>query len=108
MGTNFEIETNICPVCGRPEQKLHIGKLSAGWVFQLHVIPELGINDLEDWKRVFRTGTVRITDEYGESATIEEMETYITEGVKYKHAVVDGYRILANCDGYDLQVGEFS
>jgi hypothetical protein len=29
---------------------LHIGKSSGGWVFALHVIPELGLNDLDSWK----------------------------------------------------------
>ena len=32
---------------------LHIGKSSYGWHFSLCIYPELGINDLEDWKKLF-------------------------------------------------------
>ena len=32
---------------------LHIGKSSSGWCFSLHVIPEQGINSLQDWVKLF-------------------------------------------------------
>lgn len=69
MGTNFYAvipETAPCDHCGRYDvaERLHIGKSSAGWCFSLHVIPERGINTLEDWKTFLRQPNVIIEDEY--------------------------------------------
>ena len=44
--------------------ELHIGKSSAGWHFGLCIYPELGINNLEDWKREFNNPDNEIIDEY--------------------------------------------
>lgn len=82
MGTNFYLhapEANKCDHCGRsdPGEVLHIGKSSAGWVFALHVIPERGITDLDDWRALWAAGTIK--NEYGDVLTPEEMELTITE-----------------------------
>lgn len=82
MGTNYYFtpaHAGPCEHCGRSDatEVLHIGKSSAGWVFALHVIPENGIHDLEDWVRLFPTG--RIRDEYGQDVTAEEMVDTITK-----------------------------
>ena len=76
MGTNYELRmpgANKCEHCGRSDNQecLHIGKSSGGWVFSLHVYPERGINDLDDWKPLFEKGA--IYDEYGRIITAEEM-----------------------------------
>ena len=83
MGTNFflhEQKPKQCPTCGHTPnyEPLHIGKSSMGWCFSLHVIPEEGINTLEDWTmRWSKTGTI-IKNEYGEQLTPFEMHDYIT------------------------------
>jgi hypothetical protein len=44
---------------------LHIGKSSAGWCFSLHVMPEAGINSLDEWRSLFCDPYALIQDEYG-------------------------------------------
>lgn len=85
MGTNYTLyrtPLKRCECCGHIEEpsfdnQLHIGKSSGGWVFSLHVIPELGIHDLPDWVPLFEQGTIK--DEYGAVVTPEEMMKIITE-----------------------------
>lgn len=75
MGTSYYLRPG--PLGG---EELHIGKSSGGWCFSLHVIPEEGLNSLEDWKRRFKRNpfsTVR--DEYGRAVSKAEMLSIITE-----------------------------
>lgn len=44
-------------------QQIHVGKSSGGWAFNLHVLPDLGITDLEDWAELLKYGVLK--DEYG-------------------------------------------
>ena len=46
---------------------LHIGKSSYGWIFGLHVFPDLGLNTYEDWEKLLPYGKIR--DEYMEPHT---------------------------------------
>lgn len=83
MGTNYYWSEHLqpaCPACGHQPtvQELHIGKSSAGWVFALHVYPEQGIHDLDDWKERFQRSCA-IWDEYGTAVSISEMLKTITE-----------------------------
>jgi hypothetical protein len=66
MGTNYYFSKEAaCPTCGHDRgDLLHIGKSSAGWCFSLHVIPDSGLNSLEDWEHLFPDGYIR--DEYGQ------------------------------------------
>lgn len=81
MGTNFYLHQKPpCECCGRPfDDALHIGESSSGWCFTLHVIPEDGINDLDDWRRLWSAPGAVILDEYGESLSPEEMEARIKD-----------------------------
>lgn len=114
MGTNFYLKTpkgETCAHCGRFDfaEELHIGKSSAGWCFSLHVMPEEGINTLEDWKQRFSTGV--IVDEYGETHTPDEILDRIT---KRSHPMgLARHQIGAHCIGHgegtwDYIPGEFS
>ena len=80
MGTNYYLqEKPPCECCGRPFESLHIGKSSAGWCFSLHVIPEEGLNSLEDWLfRCSAPGAV-IRDEYGEDISVGELQDVIMD-----------------------------
>jgi len=79
MGTNYYwTEREPCECCGRPFESLHIGKSSAGWNFSLHIHPDEGIVNLEDWKARWATGGT-ITDEYGRTISIGEMVATITK-----------------------------
>jgi hypothetical protein len=79
MGTNFYLHPRAdCECCGRPFEPLHIGKSSSGWCFSLHVIPEDGINSLDDWRERWSRRSAFIRNEYGDTVTAEQMESIIT------------------------------
>jgi len=80
MGTNYYLyEKPPCEKCGRPYEPKHIGKSSGGWCFALHVIPEEGIKDLENWKKLWYQPEAEIRDEYDDKITIQEMYAIITD-----------------------------
>jgi hypothetical protein len=79
MGTNYYLyPASPCEACGRPYGPKHIGKSSGGWCFSLHVIPEEGINDLEDWEKLWNQEGAVIEDEYGIRINKILMEKIIT------------------------------
>lgn len=73
MGTNYYMLRDACEKCGRSDDRLHIGKSSAGWCFALHVIPEDGINDWPDWLERLKQPGVVIQNEYGEVVTLDKL-----------------------------------
>ncbi len=80
MGTNYYLyERKNCPHCNQPmpENRLHIGKSSAGWAFSLHVIPEENLNDIFDWSKRWEEAGCRIEDEYSRLVTPYEMLKHI-------------------------------
>ncbi len=79
MGTNYYLHKKTCPCCKKPDEVLHIGKSSGGWCFSLHVIPEEGINDLDDWMPLFEDPGNVILNEYDEVIPAEIMRGEITE-----------------------------
>ena len=84
MGTNYYASKAIPPPCDRcgrfdEDDRLHIGKSSAGWCFGLHVIPERGLNSLADWKQHLSSPDIIIEDEYGNRVAFKEMISIISE-----------------------------
>jgi hypothetical protein len=79
MGTNYYLHRDFCPHCGRGDERLHIGKSSAGWCFSLHVDADEGVNSLEDWKALWLEPNSKIVDEYGREHSADEMLSTITE-----------------------------
>lgn len=75
MGTCYYLHPKENP--GDLFEPVHIGKSSHGWCFSLHVIPEKGINDLEDWKPLLKRGLIK--NEYYEEFSYEEMLSVITD-----------------------------
>lgn len=71
MGTNYYLEHETVPA------RIHIGKSSYGWAFSLHIMPYGGINELEDWRKMWTQPGWLIVNEYGERKTPEEMEDVI-------------------------------
>jgi len=73
---------------------LHIGKSSGGWCFSLHVVPEDGINDLDDWRKLWSAPGTFIENEYGEKISVEDMEDIITNrsSEDFPRESVDWYR----------------
>lgn len=123
MGTNYyhvpKGQVGECPHCQRVgywEAESHIGKSSGGWNFSLHVIPESGIHNLDDWRRVWEStkGTHSIVNEYQDVLTIDEMVAIITkrEGVfgdrLRSHVGIKYSRCIGQGEGpYDYIAGEF-
>jgi len=94
MGTNYYWTEDPCQSpCKHCDggERLHIGKSSWGWCFSLHVIPYDGINSLNDWKAKFAVPGSRITNEYGEVLSAEEMVRTITERHSHKDEDVKPY-----------------
>lgn len=77
MGTNYYLHENVCTICGRGDEPLHIGKSIAGWCFGLHVIPEQGLNTLEDWAARWAKGVIK--NEYDRPVTPEDMMSTIAD-----------------------------
>ena len=78
MGTNYYARTNGCECCNRYDE-LHIGKSSAGWCFALHIIPDMGLTTLDAWKNLLAQPRTQIRNEYGDSVTVSELLSAITE-----------------------------
>lgn len=75
MGTNYYWRSNPCPACKHVAEEIHIGKSSAGWCFALQVFPDEPDKpqNLEDWKRLFKSSDGDIFDEYGREIGSVEM-----------------------------------
>lgn len=86
MGTNYYTPASgPCDCCGQETTKeLHIGKSSAGWCFSLHVIPEMNLNTLDDWKAFLRGK--RIYDQYDNFVKYDDLMEIITERSFERHA----------------------
>lgn len=121
MGTNYYLvyeEKPPCSACCRPFEvrREHIGKSSWGWMFSLHVIPELGINELDDWKREWSKPGTFIENEYGEKLEPEKLLSIITDrraGRFSNSEEPSRHHPGPHCFGpgkgtYDLIPGEFS
>ncbi len=129
MGTNYYLHRDICPHCGRGDERLHIGKSSAGWCFSLHVDADEGINSLDDWKALWSAPHTKIVDEYGREHSCDQMlETILERAWPQRERSLEYYAanqaepgpnnlmrhaINRFCVGhgegtYDLIVGEFS
>jgi hypothetical protein len=78
MGTNYYLRRQCCPCCKRGND-IHIGKSSGGWHFSLHIHPEEGINNLDNWRLVVSDPESRIFNEYDEELSPETLWEIITE-----------------------------
>lgn len=79
MGTNYYYhDKEPCPCCKREYESKHIGKSSFGWCFSLHVYPDEGISDLDDWIKLFNEPGTYILDEYGNEISVEKILDVIT------------------------------
>jgi hypothetical protein len=81
MGTNYYLTGRAvaCAACGHTTEpeRLHIGKSSMGWVFSLHVTPELP--SLDAWLERLRSYDGVIVDEYESELSLEKLVDIITK-----------------------------
>ena len=131
MGTNFYFETNKWKQCGHAENRIHIGKSSYGWYFALHVIPEMNINNLEDWRNYIKNNEGVILDEYGDELSYPELidtianrsyegknnwskkdyhDNWAEPGINglARHKIIPNHCIGHGEGTYDYIIGEFS
>ena len=113
MGTNYYLEeAPPCKCCGREYEKKHIGKGSWGWAFALHVYPQDGINDLNDW--ITYWDEKRIVNEEGFELTEKQMLEEITKRSNPNGLLrASKHEKFSCCIGHgegtwDLCVGDFS
>tara|TARA_R110002073_G_scaffold244480_2_gene406517 strand:- start:1453 stop:1785 length:333 start_codon:yes stop_codon:yes gene_type:complete len=110
MGTNFYWlkDEHECNTCKRKYEPIHIGKSSAGWCFSLHIIPELGITNLDDWVNMFNTAGSIIVDEYDRKLSVNDMLYRIhNRGLNpERHTHEDC--VAQGIGPYDYLIGEFS
>ncbi len=109
MGTNYYAIRRVdkCPHCKRPavEERLHIGKSSAGWVFKLRMHEDLGILDWEQWKTfLYQTEGITIVDEYGTVVPLPVLSSVVTQRtttVRRSEAKPIGYNSWHDFHGYN-------
>lgn len=79
MGTNYYIkhkDETKNEIFG----KVHLGKSSLGWYFNLHVYPERGISNFTDWNDALlkKDNDLEIVDEYGKVYEVDEFLGIVT------------------------------
>ena len=96
MGTNFYLETDFCPCCGKPKSKIHLGKASMGWKF-LFRKSDL-IQNYNDFCKVIERGV--IVDEYDVPISEIEMIGLIQQKQRDKThdrcCDIEGYNFLGD------------
>lgn len=85
MGTNYKALIDPCGECGRPRDRLHIGKSSMGWAFLFRAYrkpyDDYAISSVKQWKEFLSQENVTIEDEYSRPLTQKEFWAL----VKYKN-----------------------
>lgn len=94
------------------DRQLHIGKVSMGWTFALHVYPHDPKlpQDFGEWKTVWRFG--KISDEDGTIVSPREMERIVMRAhmdpSRLKRRPVGEGGVIAHGSGpWDIVTGEF-
>lgn len=98
MGTNYYVEMNCCSLCGRND-RVHVGKASAGWRFALHITPELP--NLAAWEPVLRKELIK--DEYGRKIEAQDFLDMIRSRADERRHPNDQH-----FPEYDAVAGDFS
>ncbi len=81
MSTEYFLNINVCACCGSAKEKLLIGSASFGWYFALVSYSDENMpKDLSDWDKLFSEPNNKITNEYGDVLSREEMLSIIKNG----------------------------
>lgn len=84
MGTNYYFYPNgrlPCGSCGRPAERLLLGRSAAGWAFLLRAHPDREIWTLDDWRARWEEGG-EIADEYGHKVSAGELLARILDRIR--------------------------
>lgn len=97
MGTNYYLMTDACAHCKRGDEKIHLGKCSAGWAFSFRGyrkhkdwLPEgiEKVESLEEWRQLVNTPNTIVVDEYGVQ---EDKEEFIKWAEELSANVLENY-----------------
>lgn len=115
MGTNYYINFDYCPSCGRG-MRLHIGKKSAGWRFSFAAHKKPNIQCTHDWRELLKY--MPIIDEYDNEISYEAFFEIIEESrrepfnhydeCKGKYGVEYDKQIYKDIEGFTFNEREFS
>lgn len=87
----------------------HVGKSASGWNFMLHIYPDEGIHDLQDWEPIFTNPEVVILNEYGDTIPPPLLRSLITERPKdLRRTPVDRFCLGPGEGTWDRLIGDFS
>ena len=117
MGTNYYFYPNgqgNCECCGGALPKLHVGKKSAGWVFNLHGYDESGVKDWRGWKTFIKRAMTKnpkavIVSEYGETLTLDALERIVMKPDRWfktdEEGIAASDKSPSGCGRYDKKLG---
>lgn len=103
MGTNYYVKLRDDDVSGMFNE-LHVGKSSCGWYFALRTYPDKGINELDDWIKIFNNPHLKIVDENGSVVEPEDMVKIIVQrrGTLEMKGAQETSDYVHWCDKYNL------
>lgn len=94
MGTNYYLNTDFCPCCGKPRQTIHLGRASHGWKFLFH--KQQRIFNYKTFCEAINNGIIE--DEYGRQLSKDDLIDIIgcfQNGKDHEEVeIIDGYDFL--------------
>lgn len=110
MGTNYYAHVNVCSKCKKPEDEIHIGKSSWGWVFNFAVDYEFGIACFKDWEKFLYKKGIIIKNEYGDKIGVLEFFDLVEskQNEPNNHGRLHPEHAYVDADGYSFMDCEFS
>lgn len=118
MGTNYYVTTNVCPTCGRGDERIHVGKSSMGWSFSFAWNDGEYYKSLAEFKKWLKGK--KILDEYDKPISQKEfwemveakkdgltLETYYEKYPDHRNGI-SAHEHEIEVDGIRFVRGEFS
>ena len=105
MGTNYYLNYDYCPCCGKSRQRIHIGKSSAGWRF-LFDMESTKCTNLNQIKEKLRYGNIE--DEYHRQISYQDFFNIVEQKQIEEEArnITNDYVNIV--DGYEFNKNSFS
>lgn len=98
MGTNYYLNTDCCPCCGKPRKQVHLGKSSIGWKFLFY--KQGRVHDYKSFCEFIKRG--EIVDEYGDVVDKE----YLLDLIDAKQSDRN-HDDVENIEGYNFSKNDF-
>ncbi len=109
MGTNYYANINCCKHCGRPEEKIHIGKSSFGWKFLIDMNDSEYYKSFEEFISFISNKDIRLISENNDEISWEDLLGLIKSKKDGKdHCEEYPEDKFADCNEASLLKGGFS